>query len=159
LPDVDTHVRVQGPAAASALELVLCDIAEVDGSPWQCCPRTFLRSALDDLAAELGLRAVASFEHEFQLLRDAPAALPFSLEAQPVAEPWAAHAMGALAEAGASPERFMAEYAAHQFEIPVEPAEGVAAADRAVIVREVVREVARQHGERATFVPLLDPAQ
>lgn len=163
LPDLDTHVRVQAIAGegseTATLEFVLCDMAETDGSPWECCPRTFLRRALEDLRAQTGLRVLASFEHEFQLLSDAPAALAFSLEAQRRAEPFPSQVVAALREAGVAPERFMAEYAAHQFEIPVSPAEGVAAADRAVALREVVREVARQGGVRATFAPLLDPAQ
>jgi glutamine synthetase len=159
IPDLDTHARVQAPAAGGALELVLCDIAETDGRVWECCPRSFLRTGVEELRRELGLRVLASFEHELQLVLDTPPALPFSLEAQRLAEPFASQVVGALHEAGAAPERFMAEYAAHQFEIPVEPAEGVAAADRAVVLREVVREVARQNGERATFTPLLDPAQ
>ncbi len=65
--------------------------------------------------------------------------------------------MGALVEAGVQPERIFPEFAAHQFEIPVEPAEGLAAADRSVVLREVVREVARRRGLRASFTPLLDP--
>ncbi len=203
LPDPDTHVRVEAQdtgsgmsdTGANALELVLCDIVETDGAPWECCPRRFLRDALAELERELGARVVASFEHEFQLLGAeggaaafaptepaafspgppagaafspepaaarrslGPAAAPFSLEAQRRAEPFAAEAMGALVEAGAQPERIFAEFAPHQFEIPVEPAEGVAAADRAVVLREVVREVARRRGLRATFTPLLHPEE
>jgi glutamine synthetase len=41
----------------------------------------------------------------------------------------------------------------------VEPAEGLASADRAVLLREVVREIARREGMRASFAPLLDPEQ
>ncbi len=195
LPDPGTHVRVEAQdtgsgmsdTGANALELVLCDIVETDGTPWECCPRRFLRDALAELEHELGARVVASFEHEFQLISAAPgaaafsresgapfspeaaagasfsslepAAAPFSLEAQRRAEPFAAEAMGALVEAGAEPERIFAEFAPHQFEIPVEAAEGVAAADRAVVLREVVREVARRRGLRATFTPLLHPDQ
>jgi glutamine synthetase len=153
---------------------MLCDIVETDGTPWECCPRRFLRDALAELEHELGARVVASFEHEFQLLGaerrtaefpgeptgafslESPAA-PFSLEAQRRAEPFAAEAMGALLEAGVQPERIFAEFAPHQFEIPVEAAEGVAAADRSVVFKEVVREVARRRGLRATFTPLLHP--
>jgi glutamine synthetase len=165
LPDPAAHVRVEGERSpggerdGEALELVLCDIAEIDGRPWQCCTRSFLRDALEQLERELGLRVLASFEHEFQLPGEEPAALPFSLEAQRRAGPFPERAMRALAQAGAEPERFMPEYASHQFEIPVRPAEGVAAADRAVVLREVVREVARREGRRATFSPLLDPAE
>ena len=158
LPDPDTHVRVEASGGDSALELVLCDITETDGKPWECCPRRFLRDALDDLRDELGLRLVASFEHEFQLLLDAPPAPPFSLEALRRAEPFASELMGALLEAGMQPELLFSEYAPHQFEIPVGPAEGLAGADRSVVLKEVVREVARRHALRASFAPLLDPA-
>jgi glutamine synthetase len=102
---------------------------------------------------------MASFEHEFQLLSDAPPAAAFSLEAQRRVDPLGPELMRALLQAGAEPELFFAEYAAHQFEIPVAPAEGLAAADRSVVFKEVVRDIARRHGERATFAPLLDPAQ
>jgi glutamine synthetase len=156
VPDLDTRVRLDADADAVALELVLCDIVELDGRSWECCPREFLRSALAELEAELGVRVRASFEHEFQLLGGGRAALPFSLEAQRLAEPFPSRVFGALEQAGACPERFMAEFASHQFEIPVRSAGGLAAADRAVIVREVVREVARRSGTRASFAPLLD---
>jgi glutamine synthetase len=149
------------------LDLVLCDIVETDGRPWGCCPRHWLREALAELERERGLRVMASFEHELVLLNpheeaasaQVPAALPFSFEAQRRVEPFGADVMGALIEAGVQPERFFPEYAPHQFEIPVRPAEGVAAADRSVLLMEVVREVARRHGSRASFSPLLDPAQ
>jgi glutamine synthetase len=158
LPDPDTHTRVEGDERVGALELMLCDIVEIDGQPWECCPRRFLRDALNELGS-LGIRVTASFEHEFQLLRDAPPALAFSLEAQRRAEPFPAQAMGALVEAGADPERIFAEYAPHQFEIPVRPARGLASADRSVVLKEVVREIARRQGRAASFTPLLDPAE
>ncbi len=159
LPDPATRVRVEEGPGGGALELLLCDIVETDGRPWECCPRQFLREALRELESEIGGRLVASFEHEFQLLEDSSAALPFSLEAQRRGEPFATRAMGALTQAGVEPERIFPEYAPHQFEIPVAPAEGVASADRSVVLREVVREVARREGKRASFAPLLDVAQ
>lgn len=163
LPDAGARARVEAGPGDSALELVLCDIVETDGTPWECCPRRFLGDALAELEDELGLRLMASFEHEFQLLADprstdAPPALAFSLEAQRRAEPFAGQVMSALVQAGVQPERFFPEYAPHQFEIPVAPAEGVTGADRAVVFREVVREIARRHELRASFTPLLDPA-
>jgi len=157
LPDRETHVRVPPQDGRSALELLLCDIVETDGRPWECCPRQFLRGVLGKLEEELGWKVAASFEHEFQLELDSPPPAPFSLDAQRLAEPFGTRVMEALAEAGAQPERFFAEYAPHQFEIPVAPAAGLGSADRAVVVREVVREVARRCGTRASFAPLLDP--
>ncbi len=177
LPDIATRARVEaGPAdpGGTPLELVLCDIVQTDGSPWECCPRSFLRDALAELQDELGVSLVASFEHEFQLLADHPARHgsdepllspppppppPFSLEALRRIEPFAGEVMDALAEAGVQPERVFAEFAAHQFEIPVAPAIGLAAADRSVVLVQVVREIARRQGLRATFTPLLDSSE
>jgi glutamine synthetase len=164
LPDTDTHVRVPADHGEPALEFLLCDIVETDGQPWECCPRRFLRDTLRELEQELDIHVVASFEHEFQLLRwpisdRLPSALPFSLEAQRRAEPFATAVMRALVKAGVQPERFFPEYAAHQFEIPVAPVDGLASADRSVVLREVVREIARREGMRASFVPLLDPEE
>ncbi len=159
LPDAGTRVRVPAENAGPALDFLLCDIVETDGQPWECCPRRFLRDTLSDLERELDLHVTASFEHEFQLVLDSPPALPFSLEAQRRAEPFATDVMRALAQAGVQPETVFPEYAAHQFEIPVQAAEGIASADRAVIFREVVREIARRSGTRASFAPLLDPAE
>jgi glutamine synthetase len=158
IADPATRVRVEGGPAQNALEFMLCDIAETGGEPWDCCPRRFLRDALRELEDELGLRLMASFEHEFQLLDDAPAPAAFSLEALRRAEPFAAEVMAALIEAGLQPEFITAEFAPHQFEIPLEPAEGLSSADRAIVFREIVRELARRHELRASFAPLLDPA-
>jgi glutamine synthetase len=159
LPDPATRVRVPARGETPVLDFVLCDIVETDGSPWECCPRRFLRDTLHELEAALDVHVRASFEHEFQLPLDSSPALPFSLEAQRRAEPFATEAMAALAQAGLAPERIFPEYAAHQFEIPLQPTEGLASADRAVAFREVVREIARRDGIRASFTPLRDATE
>jgi len=162
LPDPRTRAVVPARGEHSAFDLLLCDVVETDGRPWQCCPRQFLRGALAELERELDARVLASFEHEFQVARAAgegPRALPFTIEAQRLLEPFPRRAMAALARAGLEPERFFAEYAPRQFELPVAPADGLAAADRAVLVRELVRETARREGMRASFAPLSDPEQ
>jgi glutamine synthetase len=156
---VDTEAGAGRTDAHAAFDLILCDIVETDGGAWTACPRACLRAALEDLRGELGCTLHASFEHEFQLLSDEPPEVPFSVVALRRALPFTALAFDALAQAGIEPERVFAEYAPHQFEIPVAPAQGLAAADRAVLLREVVREVARRCGTRATFTPLLDPGQ
>ncbi|HEY4996836.1 MAG TPA: glutamine synthetase family protein [Solirubrobacteraceae bacterium] len=164
LPDAATRVRVEPDPhspGSGPLDFILCDIVEIDGQTWECCPRGLLRETLALLESELGARVMSSFEHEFQLLRPAEelTALPFSLEAQRASEPFATRVVNALLEAGVEPERFFPEYAAHQFEIPLASAEGLAGADRSVVFREIVREIARRLGMRASFVPLLDPAE
>jgi glutamine synthetase len=159
LPDRATEARVDLWEDVSPLHFFLCDAANTDGSAWDSCPRTLLKDALSQLEREAGFRLVASFEQEF-LLRS-PALEPgpgFSFEAQRLVEPFGPLVMAALGQAGLEPEMFLPEYGPGQFEIPCAPAEGVAAADRAAAVREVVREVARTLGYRASFAPMADPA-
>ena len=158
LPDRDTEVRVDLWEEASPLHFLLCDAVNTDGSPWDACPRTLLKDALTRLERETGLRLVASFEQEFLLLdlRREPGP-GFSLEAQRLVEPFGPLALAALRQAGLEPETFLPEYGPGQFEIPCSPAGGLAAADRAAAMREVVREVARRLGYRASFAPMADP--
>jgi glutamine synthetase len=132
----------------------MADIAELDGAPWECCPRSILKQALADFEAETGLTIVSAFEQEFQIVgaswRPAPA---FSLQAQRRCDPFAAELMAALDEAGVEPEVFLPEYGRDQFEISCGPAFGEAAADRAVGVREITREIALLNGLAVTFAP------
>jgi glutamine synthetase len=158
LPDRDTGIRVDLWEDASPLHFFLCDATNTDGSPWGACPRTLLKDALSQLGEEVGLRLVASFEQEFLL--DSPAfesGPGFSFEAQRLVEPFGPLAFAALRQAGLEPEVFLPEYGSGQYEIPCAPAEGVAAADRAAAMREVVREVARTLGYRASFAPMAEP--
>ena len=154
LADESARYRVALPGSATPLDLVISDITELDGTPWALCPRSLLKSALADLKAEAGLTLLASFEHEFQIL-DAnwPAAPAFSLQALRRADPFGPVVMAALQAAGLHPEVFIAEYGTDQFEVPIAPAPGLAAADHAVVLREIIRELARNRGWRATFAP------
>jgi glutamine synthetase len=155
-PDLSTRIAVDLPNGTSPLELVLCDQVETDGSDWDCCPRTFARGALERLYDRTGLRLLASFEYEFQLLGER-AAPPFSVEAFRQVDPFGPILYDALTQAGCSPEFVIAEYGASQFEVPCAPTVGIEAADRATILLAVVREVARVCGRRATFTPILRP--
>ena len=158
LPDRDTEVRVDVWEDVSPLHFLLCDATNTDGSPWDACPRALLKDALARLERETGLRLVASFEQEFLLLDLGIEPGPgFSFEAQRLVEPFGPLAFAALRQAGLEPETFLPEYGPGQFEIPCAPAGGLAAADRAAAMREVVREVARRLGYRASFAPMADP--
>jgi glutamine synthetase len=152
------EVRVEMPDGGAPLRLHICDALDADGSPWEACPRGALLAALDALRERSGLRVVASFEHEFRLDPPAgPGTGAFSLSRIRAAAPFPERLVAALDAAGCEPESLIAEYGPDQFEVPVAPAEGVRAADRALILREVVREVARGCGRRASFAPLMAP--
>ena len=55
VPDPDTFVTLPYAPGAAAM---LADLIRLDGSPWEACPRTFLKQAIADLAREgYGLQA------------------------------------------------------------------------------------------------------
>ncbi|WP_279432326.1 hypothetical protein [Aeromicrobium phragmitis] len=128
----------------------------LDGTPWSSCPRVFARSAVEAFTAETGLEVAASFEHEF-MLDDLPTSAPFSWQRFRDAEPFGSELVELLQLNGFGPETWLPEYGEDQFEITIEPTTAVLAADRAVLLKELVRDLARRHGHRATFAPLLDP--
>lgn len=154
LADETARYRATLPGAATATDMMMADITELDGTPWALCPRGLLASALADFHAETGFKIIASFEHEFQLFGTAWAPAPaFSLRAHRQADPFGPDLMAALEAAGCAPEVFIAEYGRDQFEVTMAPAGGLVAADRAVAMREIVRELAALRGWRASFAP------
>ncbi|MGF6488878.1 glutamine synthetase [Pseudomonas frederiksbergensis] len=155
IPDLSSRVTVNnGPDAnAPALDFIHGDIRETDGRPWGACPRTLLRNEVERYRSELGLQINAAFEHEFNLDSGAAEHLAFSLEAQRQGAEFGGWLLSALRAGGVEPEMFLPEYGKHQYEITCRPALGVAAADRAVNVREITREIARQMGLDLSFAP------
>lgn len=155
IPDLSSRVTVNnGPDAnAPALDFIHGDIRETDGRPWGACPRTLLRNEVERYRSELGLQINAAFEHEFNLGSGAAEHLAFSLEAQRQGAEFGGWLLSALRAGGVEPEMFLPEYGKHQYEITCRPALGVAAADRAVNLREITREIARQMGLDLSFAP------
>ncbi|MEV7965762.1 glutamine synthetase family protein [Sphaerisporangium sp. NPDC088356] len=157
LPDPDAALDISDDGEIPGTRVYLADQTDLDGRPWAGCPRNFLTRALDDLFAATGLRVHASFEHEFMLggQADHP---PFSFQRLRAAEPFGTELVSALEAAGLEPESWLPEYGSGQFEITLRPAPGMVSADRAILMRELVRDLARRRGLPVTFVPIADPA-
>lgn len=65
VPDPTAEVRVDFDDGSAPEHFFLGDIRNTDGTPWECCPREFLRQAIHALEAASGLRLIAAFEQEF----------------------------------------------------------------------------------------------
>ena len=135
----------------------------LDGRPWACCPRHFLKRMIT-AAAEANLTVMAAFENEFYLLlpemdRIVPAdrtvfAATLSIDLQrEVIEAIA----DALTTQGITVEQYYPESGPGQQEISMGFTHALGAADQQIIFRETVRSVAGQHQRRATFIPKLFP--
>lgn len=156
IPDMASRVSVaNGPdPEAAPLDYLHADICETDGTPWAACPRTLLREEVARYRDDLKLQITAAFEHEFNL-QGAPAQaeqLAFSLGAQRQGRTSAAGCSAPCAPPGSS-RRCSSPSTASNSMITCRPTSGVAAADRAVNVREITREIARQLGQQVSFSP------
>ncbi|MEM1429898.1 MAG: glutamine synthetase family protein [Pseudomonadota bacterium] len=157
MPDPDAKVVIPR-GAAPAFDLVLCDLAQRDGSPWPCCPRSTLKAAVDDLRAKTGLTLRVALEHEFTLHGlNEPNHVAFSLSAGRVGAPLAERVLWILESGGFTLDQFVAEYAPSQYEIAGQPSDPLSAADRTVLTLETIRAAARDLGLRASFLPKADP--
>lgn len=158
VPDDQSRITLPASAGRPATDLVLASIFEPDGRPWACCPRQALVDALGSLA-ERGLFLRVAFEQEFGLLGLAGSghAAPFSIEAHRRAEPFGTELVATLHAAGLEPETWLPEYGQDQYEITLAQSDALRAADRAILVRALVRDLAAAHDLRATFVPLRSP--
>ena len=157
VPDTSTLVEAEFEGSA-AERFYLGDIMTISGQYWDCCPRHFLRRALETLERETRLTLVAAFEQEFTYtgVEDRPGAT-YSLDAWRRQGRFGEALIAALRTAGLVPDTFLPEYGPRQYEMTIAPARGLRAADEAVISRELARGVAYRLGHRASFAPILDP--
>lgn len=158
VPDPATRAAIPAPDAPD-ITLLLGDFLELDGAPWECCPRYFLRRGLAALHAEFGLTLLATFEQEmvYTGVGERPGS-PYTLEALRRQGPFGGALLAAMRETGIAPDSFLAEYGPRQYEVTAGPAPGVRAADQAVITRELARAIAARLGHRAILAPMPNPA-
>jgi glutamine synthetase len=146
--DLGAHV-VDGPFAWAPADLV-----DLEGAPWPTCARTFARR-MEQAAAERGLTCPMTFETEFtawdadgEPLHAQPA---YGIEATRAAGAYLLALVRRLRALGVPVDQVHPEYAPGQLEVSVGVAGPVAAADRVVLVRDVIRTVARELGLRVSL--------
>ena len=160
VPDPATFVVLPYAPATAAL---LTDMQTLDGQPWDACPRAFLRAQLQRLAQHERLRGRlrAAFEAEFALARrdDQEKLVPlddsrcFSTVGMQAAATVVDAILAALEAQDLTPEQYYPELGHGQHELSLRHAEGLAAADQQVLLRETARGVAARHGLVASFAP------
>ena len=156
VPDPETFTVLP---YADRTAVMLCDMYELDGTPWDADPRSRLRAFLDNLAED-DLVPKAAFEGEYYLTRegeDGPEPFDnstcFAVDGMDSAHDIVLDTIDALKAQGLGLSNYYPEYGPGQQELVVEHDEGVAAADNHVLYKSTVRAVAEQHGVGATFAP------
>ena len=157
MADPETRTRVDFGDGSPAEHFYLGDLVNLDGTRWDCCPRSFLKSALEDLEGQ-GLRLLSAFEHEFYYEGAVERiGSGYNLDAMRRQGEFGAAFVSALETAGLEPESFLPEYGPRQYEVTYRPVLGVRSADRAAILRELAHATAFRLGQRASFAPMVRP--
>ena len=167
MPDPSTFVALPYAPGAGAM---LSDLVQPGGEPWDGCPRTFLKQAIADLAAE-GYAVHASFEPEFTLGRRETSpdgldklvpvddSLCYSSTGFALSHDFAMDLLAALQDQGLEVESYYPELGHGQQEMTIRHAPALRAADNHVLYRETVRGVAFRRGLWASLAPKPVPDQ
>jgi glutamine synthetase len=170
VPDPATYVKLPYAPGAAAM---LADLMLPDGTPWEACPRTFLKKAIAELAAE-GYGVQAAFEPEFTVgQRDSSPAGPsipdrlipiddslcYSSTGFHLAHDFTMELVDAIQAQGLEVEHYYPELGHGQHELSIRHADGLRAADNQVLYRETVRGVAFRRGLWASLAPKPIPDQ
>ncbi|MDT0343383.1 type I glutamate--ammonia ligase [Streptomyces litchfieldiae] len=157
VPDLD---RLTVLAAQPGWAWAPADRYEQSRAAYPACQRQFARRQADRALAEHGIELRMGFETEWILTReDQPAGTgpAYGMARLVEVSAYLDELMAALTAQGLEVFQIHPEYTPGQFEVSVAPADPVAAADLAVLVRETVRAVSTRHGLAASFAPVLDP--
>jgi glutamine synthetase len=170
VPDPSTYVPLPYAPGAGAM---LSDLLLPDGTPWDACPRTFLKRAIAELAAE-GYGVNAAFEPEFSVgyRESSPAgpAIPdrlvplddslcYSSTGFHLAHDFTMDLVAAMEAQGLEVEHYYPELGHGQHELSIRYADALRAADNQVLYRETVRGVAFRRGLWASLAPKPIPDQ
>ena len=140
---------------------VFCDLFNLDGTPFEGCPRHTLRRTLDR-ARDQGFTFYAAPEIEYFYFADSdpghpPVALDsgsyFELTASDVSSDLRTRTVLTLEEMGIPVEHAQHEDAPSQHEIDLRYTDALTMADTVMTVRLVVKEMAQRHGIHASFMP------
>jgi glutamine synthetase len=154
---------------ADKTALILCDLVEESGADIPVAPRTVLRRQLARAAAA-GFTCKAASELEFHVFHESYdearakgyhdlAPLPgycndYMILAQAQVEPFLADVRRTLSDVGVPVECSKGEWGWGQTEVNLQYAEALEAADRHVLYKEGVKELAQRHGISVTFMAL-----
>lgn len=159
------------PWAARPLAQCLASLEDFDGRPFFADPRHLLATVVSRFD-ELGLTPVVAVEYEFYLLdghaggrphslrgsvpgsgREAAGPRVYSLEDLHDLDDFFADVTAACAQQGLPAGSIVSEYGEGQFEVNLEHVpDALRAADHALLLRRLIRGVARRHGIAATFM-------
>jgi len=160
-PDAKTFQLLPWRTDGVAQARVFCDLYNLDGSPFEGCPRHVLRRSLER-ARERGFSFFAAPEVEYFYFRGGDPRDPlvpldagsyFELTVGDLATSLRRRTVLTLEEMGVPVEYAQHEDAPGQHEIDLRYTDALTMADNVMTVRLVVKELAQEQGVHASFMP------
>lgn len=136
------------------------DMLKLDGTPWEACPRSFLKRQIK-AAADLGIALQMAVEFEWTMATKQPdgnyvpldETLCFSTTSMTIAHQVILDIVEALEAQHIPVELYYPELGHGQQEMTIHHTDPLAAADHHVFARETIRNVAYKHGLYASLAP------
>jgi len=157
------------PGWEPGTDVVICDLTRADGEPLAICPRAALARAVDGWRA-IGFEPQLGFELELYLMEPDESATggwrPAASDAHRVYGVGLGGDSTGLAleyfdiadEMDLDLEGVLSEFSPGQLEVNLTYGPALDSADRAVLAKEMTREIAAARGYRATYLGRPDPA-
>ncbi|HEY5110780.1 MAG TPA: glutamine synthetase family protein [Acidimicrobiales bacterium] len=160
-PDLTTFQLLPWYEEDAGVARVFCDIVNIDGTPFEGCPRQQLRRVLDSARAKKYTFFVAPEIEYFYFTDLNPATGPvpldrgsyFDLLADDTPSRLRRQTVLTLEEMGIGVEHAQHEDAPGQHEIDLRYTDALTMADTVMTLRHVVKELARQSNVAASFMP------
>jgi glutamine synthetase len=158
-PDLDTFAIIPWRSGENhSVARMFCDVYEPTGKPFAGDPRYVLKRNLER-AKKMGFIYNVGPELEYFYFKDAQSPVPldkggyFDLVPLDVAQDLRRDTILTMQALGIKVEYSHHEVAASQHEIDLHYSDALTMADNVMTYRLVVKEIARQHGVYATFMP------
>ncbi|MCA9910652.1 MAG: glutamine synthetase [Anaerolineae bacterium] len=136
------------------------DMLKIDGTPWEACPRSFLKRQIK-AAADLGIALQMAVEFEWTMATKLPdgnyapldETLCFSSTSMTIAHQVILDIVEALEAQNIPVELYYPELGHGQQEMTIHHTDPLTAADNHIFTRETIRNVAYHHGLYASLAP------
>jgi glutamine synthetase len=160
-PDPKTFQILPLESGDAAVARVFCDVINLDGTPFEGDPRNVLRRALER-ARERGFSFYAAPEVEYFYFADDDPSLPpalldrgsyFELSVADLTTELRKQTVLTLEEMGVPVEYSQHEDSPSQHEIDLRHTDALTMADTVMTLRLMVKEIARERGVYASFMP------
>ncbi len=160
-PDERTFQLLPWRSDDATVARVICDVSNLDGSPFEGCPRAVLRRTLDK-ARDAGFSFYAAPELEYFYFASGNPSQPlvpldtgtyFELTVADLAGDLRKRTVLTLEDMGIPVEYSQHEDSPSQHEIDLRHTDALTMADTVMTVRLVIKEIAQERGVFASFMP------